>query len=56
MSEWSAVVWPDHQTAPGSHPHEMRGVDHDAQHHTDKGLEETHREENLLGKHGRDLD
>lgn len=51
MSEWSAVAWPDHQTAPGSHPHEMRGMDH-----TDKRLEETHREENLLGKHGRDLD
>lgn len=35
----------------------MRDGEHDTQLHTDKQLEENHREQNLLGKHeGRDLD
>lgn len=36
-----------------SHQKEMRDVEHDTQLHTDKQLEENHKEQNLLGKHER---
>lgn len=39
------------------HRNELKDVDHDNQLHTDKQLEEKHREQSLFGKHeGRDLD
>lgn len=42
---------------PKSQQDQMKSMDHNSQLHTDRQLEENHREQNLLGKHeGRDLD